>query len=306
MADVKWLVNRLKAMSIPEVMWRVSQKLLQRGEEKQFKSKPVAVVDRLFNDKLDNLSFQPELLFLNVENKDFSVDKNIKLLGDFDYDKYKNAWSYGFQTDNNWESVFSYNLNYKQRDDIGDARSNWELNRHFQFSLMAKNYFATGDKKYIDEFVCLFNDWNEKNPFLWGISWTSVMEIAIRLSNWTYACCFLKYASDVSEDIINKLEIGIINMTDYVVKHYSRFSSANNHLIVEAFAIGQSGIVFNYKPWVELAVKILTRELTLQNYSDGVNKEVSLHYQSFYMEAMGLILRLLKKNNISVPEVWEI
>ena len=33
MADVVWLVKRLKAMSIPEVEWRVSQKVLQKNEE---------------------------------------------------------------------------------------------------------------------------------------------------------------------------------------------------------------------------------------------------------------------------------
>ena len=43
----------------------------------------------------------------------------------------------------------------------------------------------------------------------------------------------------------------------------------------------------------------------MQNYSDGVNKELSLHYQSFYMEAMGLMMRLLVKNKISVPKNWK-
>lgn len=94
-------------------------------------------------------------------------------------------------------------------------------------------------------------------------------------------------------------------MTDYIVKHYSRYSSANNHLIVEAYAIGQTGVLCDYQPWIKLAVDILTRELPLQNYSDGVNKELSLHYQSFYMEAMSLMMRLLIKNNIEVPATWK-
>ena len=55
---------------------------------------------------------------------------------------------------------------------------------------------------------------------------------------------------------------------------------------------------------MDLAVQILTKESSLQNYSDGVNKELSLHYQSFYMEAVGLMMRLLRKNNIVVPDEW--
>ena len=130
------------------------------------------------------------------------------------------------------------------------------------------------------------------------------MEVAIRCSNWCYAYAFLSHMR-CSEEILNKLRIGILNMTDYITCHYSRFSSANNHLIVEAFVIGQSGILFDYKEWVDLAVNILTRELPLQNYSDGVNKELSLHYQSFYMEAMGLMMRLLVKNSYTVPASWK-
>lgn len=130
------------------------------------------------------------------------------------------------------------------------------------------------------------------------------MEIAIRCSNWCYAWCFLKKAG-APDKLSVQLQTGILNMTDYIARHYSRYSSANNHLIVEAYAIGQTGVLCDYKPWIDLAVNILTRELPLQNYSDGVNKELSLHYQSFYMEAMGLMMRLLVKNKISVPKNWK-
>ena len=57
----------------------------------------------------------------------------------------KKNWHAGFQTANQWPDEFSYFLDYKQRDDIGDARTNWELNRHFQFALLAKNYFVSHD-----------------------------------------------------------------------------------------------------------------------------------------------------------------
>lgn len=83
-------------------------------------------------------------------------------------------------------------MNYKQRDDIGDARTNWELNRHFQFALLAKAYFVSGDRQYADSLEELFTDWNEKNSFLHGISWTSAMEVAIRCIQWTIALSFLQ------------------------------------------------------------------------------------------------------------------
>lgn len=304
MADLLWLIKRLKAMSVPEVVWRLNQKVICRNEEKRYYASKVSVTSQLFSSQLSELRIDDTRMHLNIDNRDFNTASSIPLLGNFNYSDYKKRWHAGFQTSNDWPLKFSYSLAYKQMDDIGDARTNWELNRHFQFALLAKNYAASHDKKYLDEFTELFDDWNEKNLFLWGISWTSVMEIAIRCSNWCYAFCFLK-AANAPKELLDRLQTGILNMTDYITKHYSRYSSANNHLIVEAYAIGQTGILCNYQPWIRLAVDILSRELSLQNYSDGVNKELSLHYQSFYMEAMGLMMRLLIENGYSVPQSWK-
>jgi hypothetical protein len=260
------------------------------------------VTEKVHNPALAALALDSTKLGLNLNNKNYTSDQTMALLGGYDYESHKRDWHGGFQTENKWPLEFAYALNYKQQGDIGDARTNWELNRHFQFALLAKNYYVSKDKACLAELTELFNDWNEKNPFLWGIAWTSVMEAAIRASNWTYTYCFLEDAA--AGEIKEKLRIGIINMTDYVARHYSRYSSANNHLLIEAYCLGQSGILFDYKPWLDLALSLLARELARQNHADGVNKEQSLFYQSFGMEAFGLTLRLLQKNNLKVPETW--
>lgn len=303
MADLIWLLRRLQAMSIPEIIWRLNRKAIHGKERRRFGDSKSSVTSGVFEQELSALRIDDKRLHLNTDHPECGLRADIPLLGNFDYSAYKKSWHAGFQTNHAWPLKFSYSLAYRQRDDIGDARTNWELNRHFQFALLAKNYAASHDGKYLDEFAELFEDWNEKNPFLWGIAWTSVMEIAIRCSNWCYSYCFLK-AADAPSELLDRLQSGILNMTDYITKHYSRYSSANNHLIVEAYAIGQTGILCGCQPWVRLAVDILTRELSLQNYSDGVNKELSLHYQSFYMEAMGLMMRLLIKNGYAVPDSW--
>ncbi|MEY8337984.1 alginate lyase family protein [Lachnospiraceae bacterium 62-35] len=305
MADIMWLTNRLKAMSLPEIGWRISQKMVQKSEKRRFKLHRVLVTETLFNQKLSSFEIDAKRMYLNMKNQSYTLESSIPLLGVSDYRDYKKNWAAGFQTEHLWPDVFSYQLEYKQRDDIGDARTNWELNRHFQFAMLAKNYAASGDGSFLQEFQDLFEDWNEKNPFLWGISWTSVMEVAIRTSNWCYAYCFFSDCEGVPEKLLEQLKTGILNMTDYICAHYSRYSSANNHLIVEAYAIGQSGILFRYQPWIDLAIRILTQELRNQNYSDGINKELSLHYQSLYTEAMGLMMRLMVKNDIKIPKIWD-
>lgn len=303
MTNTRWLIRRLKAMSIPEVAWRLHQKLIQKKETAYFKPHKTPVTERVFSHELEELRLNAAKMHLNLKNKGGSTKTAIPLLGGYEYDSYKQKWSAGFQTEHVWPDIFSYDLEYKQRDDIGDARTNWELNRHFQFAILAKDYRASGNKMFLEELETLFSDWNEKNPFLWGISWTSAMEIAIRCSNWCYAYCFLD-GMEAAAELQDKLRIGIINMADYIAKHYSRYSSANNHLIVEAYAVGQTGILCNYDEWIKKASEILTKELPIQNYGDGVNRELSLHYQAFYMEAMGLFMRLMKKNNMECPDLW--
>ena len=142
-----------------------------------------------------------------------------------------------------------------------------------------------------------------------GVEWTSAMEIAIRVNSWIYTYCFLNKAFEKynleNNKILKDISRGIIVMADYIVKHRAKYSSANNHLIVEMYAVGMSGIFFDYKPWEKLAFNILTEELPRQNYADGVNKEMSLHYQSFVMEAYGLLMLEMKHNHIKIPQIWE-
>lgn len=306
MSKIQWYFNRLKAMNLPEVGWRLQQRSQQWHEKKKYGKRSVAVTACLFNSRLQQFKFYPDCLGLNFRNTVFHTYTTIHLLGGYDYNIYKEKWSAGFQTQNDWGNEFSYSLSYKQCDEIGDARTNWELNRHFQFTLLAKAYYATGEDSFVEELEHLFYDWNEHNAFLHGISWTSVMEVAIRCIQWTVTLAFLREKGYTShETLLIDFEKGIKNMVTYISQHYSRFSSANNHLLVEATAIAYAGFAFDYQPWKQLAICILDEELMKQNYEDGVNMEMALHYQTFGMEAYALVMHLMQENGMDVPRVWK-
>lgn len=291
-------------MNVREICWRVSQKLLQRKEAKAYGNRRVAVTERVFDSSLAGLSFHTDAIGLNFQNNHTNARTDIHLLGGYGYATYEWLWNAGFQTGQSWGDECSYDLSYKQRDEIGDARTNWELNRHFQFALMGKAFYVTRDEKYAERLESQFTDWNEHAPFLRGISWTSVMEVAIRSIQWIVALAFLKKGSDQRAELHDRMERGILNMASYVAQHYSRYSSANNHLIVEATALAFAGYAFDYKPWQRLAKRILDEELSRQNCADGVNKEMSLHYQTFGMEAYALVMHLMKKHGEEVPMAW--
>ena len=285
MNKLKWYINRLRAMNAREVVWRIDQKRIQKSEEKRFGKKKYSVGSVLY-PVYEHLKFDADGIGLNFDNQHFDTNTNIHLLKGPDYER--------------WPNTFSYSLDYKQRDDLGDARTNWEKNRPFDWALLAKAYYVTKEEKYFLELKDTVNSWMQKNPFLYGISWTSAMEFAIRSINWIIALAFVqKSGRDMPE-----LRNGIINITDYLTKHYSRFSSANNHLLVEATAIGLAGYAFDNCKWKELACNILSEELEKQNYSDGVNKELSLHYQTFGMEAYLLLMHVMQKHNDTEWNQW--
>ena len=310
MKQISWYLNRLKAMNVGEIYWRIQQKNLQKSEKRKYYTKNLPVYEVELEEKFKDLNAQVNRICVNWHNERYTLFKEQELLGAFPYDKNKYNWKAGFQTTNDWPvDQCSYDIAISQREDIGDIRTNWELNRHYQFTGMAKTFYITGDINVFIELKRLFYDWNEQNNFLHGVEWTSAMEIAIRINSWIYMYCFLKKAFqkyNLSNDVIlEHISHGIIVMTDYVEKHKAQYSSANNHLIVEMYAVGMAGIIYAYKPWKDLAINILSEELPKQNYADGVNKEMSLHYQSFVMEAYGLLMLEMQHNGITIPQIWE-
>ena len=212
-------------MGINEIIWRISQKNLALKEKRTYRKKKSSVISKVYNEKKCNLvsSFDKEKMFINYKNTNCICENNLWLFDKYDYKNLKNKWNSGFNTTNQWNSKFAYDLSYKQNDFIGDARTNWELNRHFQFTILSKIYFITKEEKYLDELKYLFYDWNKENPFLIGISWTSIMEISIRAYSWMMTLVFLQESFIEDEKILRDLKVGIINMVDYTNKHHSRY-----------------------------------------------------------------------------------
>lgn len=303
MSRLRWYIDRLKAMNFPEVVWRIKQKIVSRKEQFRF-LRHQSVSSQLFWETGDNSNFDYTRMGLNLGNDNTSHKTDIHLLGEYDYSDYMLQWHAGFNTSAEWPLMPSAALNYKQRDDIGDARLNWELNRNHQLALLAREYYVSRKDSVLYTFRKIFNNWNEKNPFLHGISWTSVMEVAIRAISQMYALAFLNAAGTEDRQLTRELKISILNCINYVSRHYSRFSSANNHLLVEMTAIGLAGYAFDIPEWRKLAIETLTEQLPRQTFPDGVNREVSLHYHSFALEAYLLMAHVMLASGETLPSSW--
>ena len=302
--SISWYLQRLKAMSLPEVAYRISQKRLASDERKAFAAKR-PVFDINYYGKIPQADLT--CLGLNFLNDEYSVGNEIELLSGYRYGDYRKRWHAAFQSESDWPMRYAADYNFGVDDVPGDIRTNWELNRHYQFALLAKSFFISKEKPFLDELAELFEDWNVCNPFMWGPEWSSPMESAIRVVNWLTAAAFLNASGMLEvEDICRKLCNGAYVMAANVRLHYSRFSSANNHTIVEAAGVAIAACVFGRDDWRDEALGLLEREVALQTWPDGVNKEQALHYQLFVMEALCLASHALKTLGSSLPAGIEV
>ena len=296
---LSWYILRLRAMSAGEVAWRFGQKRLSAHERRAFsKMEPVYAVDAYGRAPKANLS----RLGIDFANDEFSVGADIELLGGYQYSEYRKRWHAAFQSLDDWPMRFAADYAFGDEGAPGDIRTNWELNRHRQFTLLAKSYFVTSTDDYFSELSDLFEDWNEQNPFMWGPEWASPMEESIRLINWLVTAAFLEAAGDEATDgLRRRLVVGAWVMAAHVRQHYSRYSSANNHTIVEMAGVAVAATVFGEHEWLDEALALLESEVAHQTHPDGVNKEQALHYQLFVMEGLCLVSHVLRTIGKALP-----
>ncbi len=321
-------------MSAGEVIWRIRQKVEQKLENHRFRRhQPVdrplypgvaATVAALTPTPLGSqaLSLLPLSPSPLLSTPIAHSHEAVRLYG-YRYEDYATDWHAGFNTPARWPLLPSSTLSYRQRDDIGDARINWELNRLRQFARLAAASLAApatpvgpdaspaqaSPAELLARLNFLFDDWVAHNPFLYGISWTSPMEVAIRMMQWIYAARFLALAITSAEapawQTATRLLTGAANMAEYVSRHLSGYSSANNHLVVEAAALVTAGAALNRPELITRATAILDRELAVQVTADGVDRESSLHYHTFVLEAYLLAVNELRNAGQPVPAHWQ-
>lgn len=323
-----WIYKRLKAMSLKEIRWRIQEKL-RRSELKLVGKK---IIDKnlfgVINENTEELKeytqrfyqkfdcrFKNEFIINHTEFYHRTLQKadqisygNYCLLGRYYIDfEILNNWGFGFPLQGNWPMKYSPKIDFRESIGIGDVRYTWDLNRHYLLTILAKAYYLNENEKYIIELKKLFYDWVERNQFLFGINWTSSMEIAIRSYSWIWCIGLLGEMNNSNlVSFLKDLRVAIINQIHYITQHFSCYSSANNHLIIEATIVGIAGIIFNKLSWINQAIHILNNEIKRQIHQDGIDKEQSTHYHCFVMEGLFLFIKLLQKNKINYPPTWHL
>ena len=200
--------------------------------------------------------------------------------------------------------AFGKHLDYRDPDVVGDIRYVWEPNRHAHLVTLARAYALSGQRKYAEALAEQLDSWLVACPWRYGPNWSSSLEVARRLANWSTAWQLLggihsRFLND-DADFRSRWLTSIYQHAEFIAGWPSLHSSANHHLIGEGAGLLLAGLCWPHWPraraWRETGKAILERETQAQVAPDGVHREQSLACHQLVLDALLACLLAGRRN----------
>ncbi|NQX87078.1 MAG: alginate lyase family protein [Halioglobus sp.] len=314
--NARWIINRLKAMTIAEVLHRGSRLFtlyaekwaVMMGWEPNARHSEPGHSDALFPCSIDETMISSDLESLSESLRSGHVDL-------FDYQHLQTGnpvqWHVDPLTLTQIDSkAFGKTLNYRDSRQVGDVKVIWELGRHQFLVPIAIEFLVEKDDEHLDVIANVLSSWLDQNPYGKGIHWCSSLEVALRGISWAVTHQILRAAG--LEHGLFSLKLDNITLKKslyqhaWFTRHYlSQFSSANNHLIGELTGLLVLTTVFPFgnetNKWRVFAWQKIQRQALDQVWPDGVNKEQAIYYHSWVLEYFIIAYTTATRSGISVP-----
>ena len=182
---------------------------------------------------------------------------------------------------------YCFDIRYR---DVANIKHRWELSRLHHVTVLAAAYNRSGDARFADHAVAHLQSWWRQNPPLMGTNWVSGIEIGLRLIAMVWTRRLLATLPGI-EQVFEANPVFRQQLhahQAWIATFYSRYSSANNHVIAEMAGLSASALAFPLFPesraWAGLAASVLTSEVALQTFADGMNRELASDYHVFVLE----------------------
>ena len=197
---------------------------------------------------------------------------------------------------------------------VGDIKYLWEPNGHLHLVTLAQAYDLSGDARYAETIAWHLDSWVAACPARRAPTGRARSSSGSGSSTGrSPGSCWAGRTRRCSKarrdfDLRRRWLESIHQHARFIENHFSRYSSANNHLIEEAAGLFVAGITWPYWPearcWMERARTILEREALLQNAADGVNLEQAASYQHFVLDLLLLPLLAGRANGVDFPSAY--
>ena len=300
LANLTWKLNRLRAMGAPEVAHRVRDAVRQRLQARGIglaSVPPPASLERfgqpwlgLPSDPAPHLAAAERIL---AGRFDVFALRDVEL-------GFPPEWNRDPKTGTLAPVTFGKTLNYRDEAVVGDIKCLWEPNRHLMISDLAMAYRLSGELKYAQGVQTLLESWWLQCPYSLGANWSSALELALRLVSWSHAWQLLGGTDSVlfqgadGQAFLQRWLASIYQHCHFIAGHFSRHSSANNHLFGELTGLHVAALTWPCWPesaaWLAQTERELEQQALLQNGPDGVNREQAIYYQHTVADEMLLCL----------------
>jgi hypothetical protein len=186
--------------------------------------------------------------------------------------------------------IYCFSVDHRRtRKGRGDVKYVWELNRWQFLHPVAAEIARTGDAALTRWAFGVLASWADANPPFRGVNWATGIELATRMTSLALLVAAASPATLQPEE--RALTRRLIAAHGYWLYRYpSRYSSANNHLVLEGLGLLIAATLAPDLPkaanWARRARAVLEREAMAQIYEDGVGAEQSPTYQAFTLEAI--------------------
>ena len=183
-------------------------------------------------------------------------------------------------------AVFGKLLDTGDSDLVGDIKYLWQPNRHRHLVTLAKAYALTNKRAYLDVIQEHLESWFIACPYGNGPNWSSALEAAIRLSNWSAAWQLLGPA--IPEELKLRWLRSVYEHCRFIRGWFTLHASAGHRLIGEAAGLFLAALTWPHwkesRAWAATAKAILEREVVAQTAPDGVSREQSMGAQQLVLK----------------------
>ena len=195
------------------------------------------------------------------------------------------------------------------RAQVGDIKYQWELNRHLHWVTLAQAWALSGDAAHWDLLRRQLAGWLQQNPPGQGPHYTSSLEAAIRLVNWSVVWQLVGESAWQGHEALRDAWLqAIYRHARQVARGYSRHSSANNHLVGELCGVYVASRIWPFWPAIQAmgdaAREELIEQAQLQVHPDGVPAEQAFEYAGFIFDFLLLAERCAAANGEPMPAAY--
>ena len=290
-----WLVNRLRCMTVAEVGYRVRQAAVTRAA-KRLRRSAAPPLPRARTFAIHGApALAPGEREALLADADSICAGHVVLFANRRFDVgVPPVWNRDPDTGVVAPAIYAGDIAIKNREQVGDIKHLWELNRHLHLVRLAQAWTVTNDVAWLHALHAQLRSWLDQCPPLVGPNWTSALELGIRLINWSLVWQLIGgetsglFAGEEGQRLRADWLDAIHAHCSAIARNLSRHSSANNHLIGELAGLYVGASVWpcwkSSAAWQEQARRELEHEAQAQFSRDGVNREQAFGYHVFSSE----------------------